>query len=125
MTDLEAEYREALNLDEAGDLEAAAAKFAALIAGATDARFHSAYGICLQKLGHWSKSITQFEKAIALKPSYCEADWRNMLATSYVKAGQPFRAKEQWCIVSTMEPTYPSHDWPIDEAKRMLKEYGS
>lgn len=120
----EAAYRDALQLLEDGQWPEAAAKLAALTPGTTDLRFYAAHGLCLQKLGHWSKSIQLFEMAISLQPSYCEADWRNMLAASYLKDGRTQSAIEQWSIVAAMEAAYPSHDAPIDEAKRMLKVHG-
>jgi tetratricopeptide (TPR) repeat protein len=125
LTDRETEYRQILKLEEEGNFSEAAPRLAALVAAATDARFHAAYGSCLQKLGRWAESIPQFESALALKPAYCEADWRNMLAQSYLHVGQKRRAIEQWRIVAGMEPTYPSHDEPIDEARHMLKKYAS
>ncbi|MGL4325484.1 MAG: tetratricopeptide repeat protein [Beijerinckiaceae bacterium] len=123
MTNDEAEYWRILTLQESGKFSEAAPRLAALIAKASDARFHAAYGICLQQLGRWRESIVQFENALALKPAYCEADWRNMLAQSYLKAGQKGRAVAQWRIVAQMEPCYPSRDFPIDEAKRMLNKF--
>ncbi len=122
MTDNEAEYWQILKLQEDGKFSEAAPRLAALIAGVTDARFHAAHGIGLQKLGRWSESIQQFKAALALKPSYCEADWRNMLAQSYIQVGQRGSAVTQWRIVASMEPSYPSRDFPIDEAKRMLED---
>jgi tetratricopeptide (TPR) repeat protein len=123
MTEFEAEYWQNLKLMEDGSFGEAAPRLAALIANATDARFYAAYGICLQTLGRWPESIPQFEVALALKPTYCEADWRNMLAQSYLRSGQNTRAMQQWRIVAGMEPSYPSRDFPIDEAKRMLETH--
>jgi tetratricopeptide (TPR) repeat protein len=117
-------YAEALKLLAAGDLNRAAELFETLVSGAPDARHFAAYGICQQKLGQWQQAIKLFEKALALKPAYCEADWRNMLAASYLHDGQKQRAIEQWRIVSTMEPMYPSRDTPIDEAKKKIKDHG-
>ena len=123
MTDQEAKYQQAMKLMEQGSFSEATSHLADLIVDATDARFHAAYGICLQKLGRWSKSIQQFEAALALKPAYCEADWRCLLAESYRRDRQMARAIEQWRVVAGMEPMYPSRDVPIDEAKRMLETY--
>jgi tetratricopeptide (TPR) repeat protein len=125
MTNNESEYWRILKVMDDGNLSEAASRFVALIAGATDARFHATCGICLQKLGRWSESIPQFEAAIALKPAYSEADWRNMLAQSYLQDGQKHRAIDQWRIVGGMDPSYPSRDFPIDEAKRMLEAYSN
>jgi tetratricopeptide (TPR) repeat protein len=120
MRDQEAEYWALLKLMDDGKFSEAAPRFAALVTDATDARHLSAYGICLQKLGRWSQSIEQLQSALALRPAYCEADWRNMLAQSYLHDGQNDSAIKQWRIVASMEPTYPSHRVPIDHAKHML-----
>jgi Flp pilus assembly protein TadD len=125
LADREAQYLQILQLMDDGNLSEAASRFGALIVGATDARFHAAYGICLQKLGRWTESIRQFEAALALKPAYCEADWRNMLAQSHLQDGQTHLAINQWRIVAGMEPSYPSHDFPIEDAKRMLEAYSN
>lgn len=117
MTDREAKYKQASKLMELGAFSESASQFYTLIADASDARFQSAYGIFLQKLGRWTESIQQFEAALALKHAYCEADWRNMLALSYLLYGQEGRAIAQWRIVVDMEPSYPSRDVPIDESK--------
>jgi tetratricopeptide (TPR) repeat protein len=124
MTNKEEYYAEALRFMNTGRLDEAALRLAALVASDTDARFHSAHGICLQRLGRWSEAIQQFEAALALKPAYCEADWRNMLAQSYFQAGQKPEAIAQWRIVARMAPSYPNRDHPIDEAKRMLETHG-
>ena len=123
MTDQEVNYRDIVKLMEDGAFDEAAPRLEALVANASDARFHSAYGICLQKIGQWSGAIQQFEAALAPKPVYCEADWRNMLAQSCLRVGQMPKAIEQWRIVAAMEPSYPSRDFPIDEAKRMLEKH--
>jgi tetratricopeptide (TPR) repeat protein len=125
LTDCETEYRQALKLEEEGNFSEAAPRLAALVAATTDARVLAAYGFCLQKLGRWAESIPQFESALALKPAYCESDWRNMLAQSYLHVGQKRWAIEQWRIVADTKPTYPSHGEPIDEARQMLKKYAS
>jgi tetratricopeptide (TPR) repeat protein len=125
MTIQEAKYQEAIQFQERGLWLDAAAKLAELIPGSNEPRFYAAHGICQQRLGQWNQSIRHFEKALALCPAYCEADWRNFLATSYLQDGQTNLAIKQWRIVAAMEPTYPSHDWPIDEAKRLLTTHSS
>lgn len=122
MTNSEAHYWQILKLIEDGGFDEAALRLAALVADARDVRFHSAYGICMQKLGRWSEAIRQFETALALKPAYCEADLRNMLAAACLEVGQKGRAITQWRIFADMEPTYPSRDVPIDEARQMLEK---
>jgi Flp pilus assembly protein TadD len=125
MTDQDATYWQILKLMEEGNFSAAAPRLAGLVADVSDARDHSAYGICLQKLGRWSEAIVQFEAALALQPAYCEADWRNMLAQSCLHDGQKSRAVAQWRIVAAMEPMYPSRDFPIDEARHMLEMHAT
>lgn len=117
----ETEYWQLVKLKEDGRYSEAALRLAAVVAATSDARFHSAYGVCLQQLGRWTEAIDQFKAAIALKPAYCEADWRNMLAQSYLEVGRKGDAVAQWRIVAEMEPAYPSRDFPIEEAKRMLE----
>jgi predicted Zn-dependent protease len=119
----EKQYAEAVALMEVGKFDMAARQLAILASGSTDARFHAAYGNCLQKLGRWPESIRHFTAALALKPSYCEADWRIMLAESFVRCRRKERAIEEWRIVVTMEPAYPSYNGPIDEAKRQLEKF--
>jgi hypothetical protein len=43
-----------------------------------------------------------------------------MLADALRGAGRVREARQQWKIVSEMQPTYPSHDAPIQEAKQRL-----
>jgi hypothetical protein len=68
------------------------------------------------------ESIRQFETALALKPAYCEADLRYMLAAARHEDGQMGLAITQWRIFAVMEPTYPSRDVPIDEASQTLEK---
>ena len=124
MVETEAEYQAALELMSQGKFVDAAVMLQALTAFTSDTRMLAAYGICQQQRGLWAESIGLFQRALDLKPAYCESDWRNMLATSYIKNGDPQNALAQWRIVSQMRPTYPGHDFPIDEAKKMLKDYG-
>lgn len=123
MVETEAEYWAALKLMDEGNFDEAAQKLADLVAAVSDARMFAAYGICQQQRGLWVKSIGLFNRALDLKPAYCEADWRNMLATSYLKTGDVQNALAQWRMVARLQPTYPSHNTPIDEAKQMLKDH--
>jgi hypothetical protein len=50
-----------------------------------------------------------------------ENEYWHMLAVSYLQDGQKHRAIEQRRAVAVMQPSYPSRDFPIDEAKRMLE----
>ncbi len=122
MADQEAAYWQILKLMEEGTFSEAAPRMAVLVAGSADARFHATFGICLQELGRWSEAIQHYETALALKPSYCEADWRTMLAEAYLRDGQKSRAIAQWRIVAAMTPAYPNYDIPIKDAQQKLEK---
>jgi tetratricopeptide (TPR) repeat protein len=113
-------FREACDADAQGDHGKAATKFKRLVAIASDARYHIAYGWCLQQLNHWQQSAAELERGIALKPKYAEADARVMLAESYLRGGDKARAVQQWRIVTAMVPSYPSYEAPINAAKAAL-----
>lgn len=82
-------------------------------------------------LGRLRSACEQYEEAIglleaglAMKPHYAEADARLFLAEALERSGAEEKAVAQWQIVLGMEPSYPSHDKPIEEAKRKLNEHG-
>jgi tetratricopeptide (TPR) repeat protein len=74
--------------------------------------------------GQYQEAIRLLEAGLAMKPHYAEADARLFLAEALERSGAVERAVAQWQIVLYMEPSYPSHDRPIEEAKRKLNEYG-
>jgi tetratricopeptide (TPR) repeat protein len=119
----EALYKEANELDNAGHHSQAAKIYEQLVELFVDARFHIAYGYCLQQTNHWKESTWQFQKGISLKPHYCEGDARLMLANSYMKLRRQKNAVEQWKIVAAMNPEYPSYEAVPNEAKEFLKKY--
>ena len=121
--DAEALYKEARVLEQQGKHSKALIIYSKLTKAFTDPRFFIAYGVCLQKLGHWEQSVRQLEKGISLKPHYCEGDARLFLAESYLKIGKMQKAIEQWRIVERMEPEYPSYEHVPNEAKQMLAKY--
>ena len=82
---------------------------------------HSAYGRCLQQLGHWEQSVVQFERGLELKPHYCGSDARLMLAESYLKVGSKPKAIREWHIVAGMKPEYPSYEATINAATELLQ----
>jgi tetratricopeptide (TPR) repeat protein len=116
--DSETIYRNALALEEEGKHNDAVILYKELTASSTDPRFHIAFGVCLQRLGHWEESIKHLAHGIELKPHYCEGDARLFLAESLLKSGHKKQAIAQWTIVAAMEPEYPSYQWVPDEAKR-------
>ena len=121
--DTEQQYIKASRLEERGDSSEAIKLYSNLIKTSKDPRYFIAFGICLQKLGHWKESASKLEKGIALKPSYCEPDARLFLAKSYLKLNEKKKAIKQWEIVNSMEPEYPSYDLVQKEASKMLSQY--
>lgn len=123
--DTERLYKEAQELGRAGEHGKAAALYKKLVRDSEDPRFHIAFGVCLQHLGHWDKSIAHFQRGIELKPHYCEGDARLMLAESLLKVGLKKQAIEQWKVVVSMKPEYPSYEAVPNEAKKMLEQYAA
>jgi tetratricopeptide (TPR) repeat protein len=118
--DNESIYKKTQELESAGDYGEAAALFKKLVTLAVDARYHIAYGHCLQRLKHWKESAAQLAIGIELKPHYAEGDARLMLAQALFELGKKAKAIEQWRIVAGMSPDYPSYDAVPNEAKAML-----
>lgn len=116
-------YRQAQALQSSGEHGKAAKVYKQLVAATSDARFHIAYGACLQQLRHWQESILQFQRGIDLRPAYAEGDARLMLAASFLEAGQRLKAIEQWRIVASMPPAYPSYESVPDAAKALLARH--
>jgi tetratricopeptide (TPR) repeat protein len=116
-------FHQAHECEADGNHSKAAAIYKQLVADSSDARFHVAYGACLQHLGHWEQSAAQLECGLALKPHYAEADARLMLAESYFRSGKKSKAVEQWRLVGDMSPTYPSYEAPINAARALLNEH--
>ena len=97
--DAESIYNQACELTSKADNANALLLYKQLVEAKEDARFFIAYGVCLQKLGHWKQSILPLEKGIDLKPHYCEGDARLVLAESYLNAGYKSKAIAQWKLV--------------------------
>ncbi|MEJ2407294.1 MAG: hypothetical protein P8171_24055 [Candidatus Thiodiazotropha sp.] len=121
--DAESLYKQAIDLEEKGKLPEALTIYSELTKVKEDPRFFIAYGVCLQKLGHWEQSVKELEKGISLKPHYCQGDARLFLAESYVRINKIKKAIEQWKIVVNMKPEYPSYEHVPNEAKKMLAKY--
>ena len=100
--------------------EALTAYRRAVAAAQDDPRAQIGLGVCLMKLRHWDQAISALLRGIELRPAYAEADARLFLAESLLAAGQKRKALAQWKIVEGMTPTYPSHEKPMDEARRQL-----
>jgi uncharacterized protein HemY len=77
-------------------------------------------GLALTKLRHWSQAVEVLTRGVALRPHYAEADARLFLAEALKSNGDRRLAREQLEIIASMEPSYPSYELPIDEAKRQL-----
>jgi tetratricopeptide (TPR) repeat protein len=118
-------YKEAQALEADGKHGKAAAVYEKLIKLAEDPRYYIAYGVCLQRLGHWEESVKQLQRGVDLKPHYCEGDARLFLAESLLQSGQKKRAIEQWKLVAVMEPEYPSYKAVPNEAKQKLREHNA
>jgi tetratricopeptide (TPR) repeat protein len=86
-----------------------------------DPRSKIALGRLLTSMGHLKEAIIELQEGVALKPHYGEADARIFLAEAYEKAKRLPAAIEQRKIVETMEPSYPSYDLPMQEARRKLE----
>ena len=114
-------FEEAQKYEASGKLAQAAASYKKLVASSQDARFHIAYGRCLQQFGHWEQSVVQFERGLELKPHYCGSDARLMLAESYLKVGSKPKAIREWHIVAGMKPEYPSYEATINAATELLQ----
>jgi Flp pilus assembly protein TadD len=119
----EARLREALALDEEGEHAASLRIVKDMAVGCTDPRVFVAYGMSLQGLGHWKEAATQFQRALDLKPHYCEGDTRLFLADALLKSGRKKEAMAQWKIVAAMKPEYPSYEAVPNEAKLRLAEH--
>jgi Flp pilus assembly protein TadD len=93
-----------------------------LLAG--DPRPLIALGDLQRRRGQYGNAIKSLEAGLALKPHYAEADARLMLAEAFACANNLKQAAAQWRLVARMEPSYPSDEKPMDEAKRKLAERG-
>jgi Tfp pilus assembly protein PilF len=57
-------FQQAHDYEARGNHSKAAAIYKQLVAATSDARFHVAYGACLQHLGHWEQSVAQLERGL-------------------------------------------------------------
>ncbi len=121
--DDESLYRQAVTFAEAGEFNKAAPLYKRLVAKSTDPRYFVGYGVCLQRLGHWEESVAQLEHGVELKPHYCEPDARLFLAESYLRSKQKSKAIQQWRIVASMSPEYPSYEATAYEARAQLEAH--
>ena len=116
-------FAEALRLEEQGDLPRALASFRrAVELDDTDPRYWISLGVCLSKLRHWSEAAKALTRGIDLKPHDAEADARLLLAEALAGGGELNRAREQYRMDASMEPSYPSYDKPMLAAKKRLAE---
>jgi tetratricopeptide (TPR) repeat protein len=77
----------------------------------------------LQRIrGQYNEAIKYLEAGLALNPHYAEADARLVLADAFECSGNVRQAVAQWRIVAQMQPSYPSDERPMEEAKRKLVE---
>jgi len=105
-------------------LEEAAKEFrAAINLDPADPRPYIAFGWMLFKQGRLQPAIQLLTQGVELKPHYGEADARLMLALVLLAAGKKKRACQQLEIVAGMEPSYPSCNESIEEARQLLKQH--
>src|SRR5512139_2086526 len=117
----DSEFSAGITFWENGDVAKAMLHFKAASALAPeDPRYWVWYGDCLMKLQHWGEAVRVLRTGVDLKPAYGEADARLMLAQALLKHGDKNDAVAQLKLVAAMEPTYPSHETPIDQAKALL-----
>ena len=125
MQTAEKAFKEGWRLQEHGDLPGALVCFRrAVDLDNSDSRYWISLGVCLLRLRHWGQSVEALNRGIELKPHYAEADARMFLAEALSNAGDLKRAREQLEVVTSMEPSYPSYDAPILEAKKLLASMG-
>jgi len=74
--------------------------------------------------GRHAAAVHSLEDGLKLKPHYGEADARCMLAEAFERLGNIKRAAVTWRQIANMESTYPSHDRPMEEAKKKLAKHG-
>jgi tetratricopeptide (TPR) repeat protein len=119
-------FNEAVRLQGEGDMPKALVCFRrAASLDSSDARYEIALGVCLLQLRHWDEAVKALSRGIELKPHYAEADARLYLAEALTNAGDLARAQEQLKLVASMEPSYPSYDKPMAEAKKRLVSLGA
>jgi Flp pilus assembly protein TadD len=107
------------NLEEAADAYRRAIH---LLAG--DPRPLIALGGLQRLRGQYEEAIRSLETGLALRPHYAEADARLMLAEAFECADNIQQAVAQWRVVAQMDPSYPSDEKPMEEARRKLAEHG-
>lgn len=88
-----------------------------------DPRPRISLGRLLACMGRPEEAIAELQRGVELKPHYGEPDARLFLAEAYEKANDLPKAMEQWGIVERMEPSYPSYDEPMQEARKKLQQY--
>lgn len=109
--------------EERGEFAKALPHYSHLVEVSDDPRFMIAYGICLQKLGHWKESIAHLQRGIECHPKYGEGDALLHLAEAFVQTGNIPKAQEQWHKILALGPQYPSYHDVTDEAQRLLRVY--
>jgi tetratricopeptide (TPR) repeat protein len=83
-----------------------------------------ALGDLQRRRGQHKEAIASLEAGLALKPHYAEADARLILADALESSGNVEQAVAQWRVVAQMQPSYPSGERPMEEARRKLAEHG-
>ena len=120
----EAQYKAADAYSQAGNhIDALKPLKQAVEIDPTDPRYWIGLGVSLLKLHHWEEAVRALIRGIELKPHYAEADARMFLADAFAELGDIKSAEKQWQIVVSMTPTYPSHEAPMKDARRLLEKH--
>ena len=98
--------------------------FRAISLDAADSRPHLHLGGAYERQGRLEDAVRCYRDGLALNPYYGNADAHMGLAHVLKRLGRVDEAVREWQTVAQMEPMYPSYEWPIEEAKRELKNYG-
>ena len=112
-------------LHELGHLdEAISTRREAMRLAPEDARHPTSLGVILMQQHKPLEAIEMLCKGISLNPHYGKADAHLFLAEALLANGQIQEACQEWQLVLTLKPMYPSYEEPHQEAKRMLKVHG-
>jgi superkiller protein 3 len=87
-----------------------------------DERFLISLGRCLYEVGRYSQAIQFYQKGIRAA-RHEDAGYHAMLAKAQLANGNTERACAEWKRILTIAPSYPSHDWPVKEARTQLKRH--
>ena len=88
-----------------------------------DSRYLTSLGKMLVKKGEHLEAVEVLTNALSSKPNYGEADIRMLLAEALIALSMNKKAYQECKAVLKLEPSYPSYEGPLQEAKRMIAKY--